>query len=81
MQNSSSNNSDDHLLDEDITLVPNTLSPTSFSSQVSQRLGIRSFTRRRADAAIPSNNKKFLVNSHLLAVYNTTVSPSSDSCS
>ena len=55
MRNSSSN-SEDHLLDEDITLVPNTLSPTSFSSQVSQRLGIRSFTRRRADAAIPSNN-------------------------
>ena len=56
MQNSSSN-SDDYLLDEDITIVPSTLSPTTFSSQVSQRLGIRSFSMRRADAASTTNNK------------------------
>ena len=49
-------NSDDHLLDEDITIVPSTLSPTMFSSQVPQRLGIRSFSMQRADTTSTTNN-------------------------
>ena len=31
---------------DDITIVPNTLSPDTFSAQVLQRLGIRSFMKR-----------------------------------
>ena len=45
-----SNITDEQLLDEDITIVPNTLSPGTFSTQVSQRLGIRSLSMRIADA-------------------------------
>ena len=51
---------DDHLLDEDTTIiVPNTqLSPATFSSQVSSRLGIRSFALRRADTVNTNSNNK-----------------------
>ena len=44
------NITDEQLLNEDITIVPNTLSPGTFSTQVSQRLGIRSLSMRIADA-------------------------------
>ena len=44
------NITDKQLLDEDITIVPNTLSPGTFSTQVSQRLGIQSLSMRIADA-------------------------------
>ena len=45
-----SNITDEQLLDEEITIVPSTLSPGTFSTQVSQRLGIRSLSMRIADA-------------------------------
>ena len=48
---------DDHLLDDDTTIVPSTqLSPGTFTSQVSMRLGIRSFALRKADAADTNSN-------------------------
>ena len=52
MQN---NITDEQLLDEEITIVPSTLSPGTFSTQVSQRLGIRSLSKRIADAARPND--------------------------
>ena len=52
MQN---NITDEQLLDEEITIVPSTLSPGTFSMQVSQRLGIRSLSKRIADAARPND--------------------------
>ena len=56
LKEGSSSHSIDHLLDETITIVPSTLSPTTFSTQVSRRLEIRSFTIRKADAATITNN-------------------------
>ena len=44
-----------HLLD-DTTILPNTLPPKSFSTQVSQRLGIRSYLKRIADTTSNINN-------------------------
>ena len=50
---------DDHFLDDDTAIVPSTqLSPGTFISQVSTRLGIRSFALRRADAADTISNNK-----------------------
>ena len=48
------NITDEQLLDEEITIIPSTLSPGTFSTQVSQRLGIRSLSKRIADAVRPN---------------------------
>ena len=54
---SHSHSDHDHLLDDDTMIVSNTqVSPGTFTSQVSTRLGIRSFTLRRADAADTNSN-------------------------
>ena len=46
---------DEHLLDEDDILVPETQSPNTFSQKLVKRLGIRS-SIRKVDAATPNNN-------------------------
>ena len=61
MQN---NITDEQLLDEEITIVPSTLSPGTFSMQVSQRLGIRSLSKRIADAARPNDTNDDFNNIH-----------------
>jgi len=51
---------DDHLLDEDNILVPETQleSPNTFSQKIIKRLCIRSIIRK-VDAATPSNNTDY----------------------
>ena len=69
MQN---NITDEQLLDEEITIVPSTLSPGTFSMQVSQRLGIRSLSKRIADAARPNdtNDNKITYQNILTQLHN-----------
>ena len=56
---------DNHLLDEDNTLVPETQleSPNTFSQRIIKILGIRSIIRR-VDAATPSNNPRYVIIIH-----------------
>ena len=54
---SSSYNEDDHLLDTTIIVLSTQMpSPTSFSTQIIDRLQIRSYSKRRADAAGHNTN-------------------------
>ena len=70
MSHHSHSDDDDRLLDDDTTLDPNTqLSPGTFTSQVSTRLGIRSFTLRRADATDTNSNKVFTDAQYLAGTY------------
>ena len=62
--------SDEHLHD-DTTIVPNTLSPVGFSTQVSERLGIGSYLKRIADATSNINNH----NTHAAATINIVRNP------
>ena len=83
MSHHSHSDDDDRLLDDDTTLDPNTqLSPGTFTSQVSTRLGIRSFTLWRADAADTNSNRitKVFTDAQYLAgtyVYHTKSNQSS----
>ena len=69
MQN---NITDEQLLDEEITIVPSTLSPGTFSTQVSQRLGIRSLSKRIADAARPNDTNINYCNLSIYSVSSTS---------
>ena len=56
-----SNITEEQLLDEEITIVPSTLSPGTFSTQVSQRLGIRSLSMRIADTVRQNKSNKYML--------------------
>ena len=64
---------DEHLLDEDAILVPETQSPNTFSQKLVKRLGIRS-SIRKVDAATPNNNTDCR-NYKVHRVYSSYVSP------